>query len=74
MIVIRKCRFDPQNYWKQWAVLQYEQNATDPDPVLTGCRYFQTRGGAEAYKAKLEEVMGNADRQAKESAGGAADQ
>lgn len=71
-IEVRQCRFDPGNYWKRWAVLQYEPG--DPDPVLTGCRYFQTRGGAEAYKAKLEEVMGDADRQEKAGAGGAADQ
>lgn len=72
MIVIHKCRYNPQRYWQQWAVLQYEPG--DPDPVLTGCRYFQTKGGAEAYKAKLEEVMGDADRQEKAGAGGAADQ
>lgn len=63
MIEIRRCRYNPQRYWQQWAVLQYEQLPTDPAPVLTGCRYFQTKGGAEAYKAKLEEAMADADRQ-----------
>jgi hypothetical protein len=62
-IEMRQCRFDPGNYWKRWAVLQYEQLPGDADPVLVGCRYFQTKGGAEAYKAKLEEGMADADRQ-----------
>lgn len=38
-------------------MLQYEQLPGDTDPVLVGCRYFQTKGGAEAYAAKLEETV-----------------
>lgn len=45
---VRHGLFWGRSVWR-WAVVQYEQYPSDPEPVVVQCKYFEGKDGAEEY-------------------------
>ena len=54
---VRHGLFWGRSAWK-WAVVQYEQFPSDPEPVIVQCKYFEGKDEAERYLELMKKERG----------------